>query len=348
MKHLRPMCATAALCLFILCTCALGQTLTGTLVGSVTDSSGGTIANAKVVITETNTNVSRVTQTNESGNYIFPNLPAGNYTVLVEQPGFKRESRANVQVLVDTNPRVDVTLQPGAVSESIEVTAAAPLIQADTASIGTQIQSTTVESAPLGANRNFQSLLNLVPGTTPATFQHSQFFNAASSLQTEVNGQLREGNNYMIEGTDDNERTGLLQILIPPIEAIQTVDVTVSNQDPELGRAAGGVVNVLLKSGINSFHGAAYEFLQNSDFNSRSFFNPSVGHLAYNYVGGNIGGPIKKNKLFFFGDYLRVMDHEANTNLLTIPPHRFRRQRNSHKPDQFHFIGYFERAARNE
>ena len=318
------MCATAALCLFILCTCALGQTLTGTLVGSVTDSSGGTIANAKVVITETNTNVSRVTQTNESGNYIFPNLPPGNYTVLVEQPGFKRESRANVQVLVDTNPRVDITLQPGAVSESIEVTAAAPLIQADTASIGTQIQSTTVESAPLGANRNFQSLLNLVPGTTPATFQHSQFFNAASSLQTEVNGQLREGNNYMIEGTDDNERTGLLQILIPPIEAIQTVDVTVSNQDPELGRAAGGVVNVLLKSGTNSFHGSAYEFLQNSDFNSRSFFNPSVGHLAYNYVGGNIGGPIKKNKLFFFGDYLRVMDHEANTNLLTIPPNAWR------------------------
>jgi hypothetical protein len=323
MKHLRQMCAISAL-LLIFSVCGLAQTLTATLVGSVTDSSGGTIANAKVTITETNTNVSRSTQTNESGNYIFPNLPPGTYTVVVELAGFRRESRANVQVLVDTNPRVDITLQPGAISESIEVSAAAPPIQADTASVGVQIQSTTVESAPLGTNRNFQSLLNLVPGTTPATFQHSQFFNAASSLQTEVNGQLRMGNNYMIEGTDDNERTGLLQILIPPIEAIQTVDVGVSNQDPEMGRASGAIVNVLLKSGTNDFHGSAYEFLQNSDFNSRSFFNPSVGHLAYNYVGGNIGGPIKKNKLFFFGDYLRVMDHEANTNLMTIPPNAWR------------------------
>ena len=323
MKHLRQICASVAL-LLILCACALGQTLTGTLVGTITDSSGGTVGSAKVTITETNTNVSRTTQTNESGNYIFPNLPAGTYTVTVESTGFKKESQAGVQVLVDTNPRVDLTLQPGSVSESIEVTAAAPPLQADTASVGVQLQSTTVESAPLGTNRNFQSLLNLVPGTTPATFQHSQFFNAASSLQTEVNGQLRMGNNYMIEGTDDNERTGLLQILIPPIEAIQTVDVGISNQDPEMGRASGAIVNVLLTSGTNSFHGSAYEFLQNSDFNARSFFNPSVGHLAYNYVGGKLGGPIKKNKLFFFGDYLRVMDHEANTNLLTIPPNAWR------------------------
>ncbi len=276
MKHLRQMCAFGAL-LIILCASARAQTLTATLVGTVTDSSGGSVPNAKVTITETNTNVSRSGQTNESGNYIFPNLPPGTYTVTVEEAGFKRESRANVQVLVDTNPRVDITLQPGEVTEQIDVTAAAPPIQADTASVGVQIQSTTVASAPLGTNRNFQSLLNLVPGTTPATFQHSQFFNAASSLQTEVNGQLRMGNNYMIEGTDDNERTGLLQILIPPIEAIQTVDVGISNQDPEMGRASGAIVNVLLKSGTNDLHGSVYEFLQNSDFNSRSFFNPSVG-----------------------------------------------------------------------
>ena len=326
MKHLRQMCAFGALVSIFCALRSLAQTLTGTLVGTVTDQSGGTVANAKVTATETNTNVSRSTQTNESGNYIFPNMPPGNYNVVVEMTGFRRESRANVDVLVNTNPRLDITLQAGAVSESIEVTAAAPAIQADTArrTIGAQIQSTTVETAPLGTNRNFQSLLSLVPGTTPPTFQHSQFFNAASSLQTEVNGQLRMGNNYMIEGTDDNERTGLLQILIPPIEAIQTVDVSISNHDPEMGRASGAIVNVIFKSGTNELHGSAYEFLQNSDFNARSFFNPSVGHLAYNYVGGNIGGPIKKNKLFFFGDYLRVMDHEANTNLLTTPPNPWR------------------------
>ena len=114
---------------------------------------------------------------------------------------------------------------------------------------------------------------------------------------------MREGNNFLIEGTDDNERTGLLQIMVPPIEAIQTVDVVTSNFDPELGRATGAVTNVILKSGGNTLHGAAYEFLQNSDLDARSFFNPSVPHIAYNYVGGNIGGAIKKNKLFFFGDW---------------------------------------------
>jgi len=111
-----------------------------------------------------------------------------------------------------------------------------------------------VEDAPLATNRNFQGLLNLAPGTAPASFQHSQFFNASSSLQTQVNGQFREGNNYLIEGTDDNERTGLLQILIPPIEAIQTVDMSTSNFDAELGRATGAVTNVILKSGGNAFH----------------------------------------------------------------------------------------------
>ncbi|MBV8830502.1 MAG: TonB-dependent receptor, partial [Acidobacteriaceae bacterium] len=131
--------------------------------------------------------------------------------------------------------------------------------------------------------------------------------------------QPRMGNEYQIEGIDDDERTGLLQILIPPIEAIQTVDVSTSNYDPELGRASGGIINVILKSGSNSFHGAAYEFLQNSYFNARSFFNPTVGHVAYNYFGGQVSGPIIRNKLFFFADVLRVNDHEASTTNETIP-----------------------------
>ena len=156
------------------------------------------------------------------------------------------------------------------------------------------------------------------------TFQNSQFFNATSATQTNVNGQPRMGNNFQIEGIDNNQRTGLLQILISPAEAIQTVSISTTNHDPELGRATGAVTNVMIKSGTNSFHGAAYEFLQNSAFDARSFFNPSVGHLAYNYVGGNIGGPIRHNKVFFFANYLRTMDHEANTNQLSIPSGAFR------------------------
>jgi hypothetical protein len=302
----------------------MGQAVNATLLGTVTDSSGAAVSNAKVTITETNTGISRTSQTNESGNYIFPDLPPGTYTVTAEQSGFKRASRAGVDVIVNTTGRVDVVLQPGNISETITVEAETPILQTERADTGRKLETVLTENVPLGTNRNFQNLLNIVPGTTRATFQHSQFFNASSSLQTEVNGQLRQGNNYQIEGIDDNERTGLLQILIPPLEAIQTVDVSTSNFDAELGRASGAVTNVILKSGSNNYHGAAYEFARNNYFNARNFFDKSVGHLAYNYFGGNIGGPIKKNKLFFFADYLKVFDHEANTNTISIPTPAFR------------------------
>ena len=297
----------------------VGQAVNATLLGTVTDSSGAAVANVRVSITETNTGIGRTSQTNDSGNYVFPDLPPGTYRVTAEQPGFKRASRAGVDVIVNTTGRVDLVLQPGSTSETITVEAETPILQTERADTGRKLETVLTENVPLGTNRNFQNLLNIVPGTTRATFQHSQFFNASSSLQTEVNGQLRQGNNYQIEGIDDNERTGLLQILVPPLEAIQTVDVSTSNFDAELGRASGAVTNVILKSGTNSFHGAAYEFVRNNYFNARNYFDSSVGHLAYNYFGGNIGGPIKKNKLFFFADYLKVYDHEANPNKISIP-----------------------------
>jgi hypothetical protein len=297
-----------------------GQAVSATLLGNVTDVTGAVVLNAKVTVLEQNTNTTRSGVTNESGNYTFPDLPPGLYSVTVENPGFKKETRTGINVTVNTATRIDVRLQPGSVNESVEVTGAPPPIQTDRADTGLQIDVSQITNIPLGTSRNFQGLLNLVPGTTRATFQHSQFFNATGSLQTEVNGQMRQGNSYQIEGIDDNERTGLLQILIPPIEAIQTVDVSTSNFEAELGRASGANTNVILKSGSNDFHGAAYEFLRNSEFNARNFFDVSVGHQAYNYFGGNVGGPIKKNKIFFFGDFLRVTDHQANTNLGTIPP----------------------------
>ncbi|MBV8553053.1 MAG: TonB-dependent receptor [Acidobacteriaceae bacterium] len=318
MRVLRWTCATIAL-IFASVTSIYAQAVTGTVLGTVTDTSGAVIASAKVVLTNVGTGIARTQATNASGNYTFTDIPEGTYSVSTEAGGFKRDIRQNITVAVNTSARVDMQLQPGDITQQIEVTAAPPPLQTDRAD--TEVSISTVETAnlPVGTNRNFQSLLNLVPGTTRATFQHSQFFNAASSLQTEANGQMRMGNNYQIEGIDDNERTGLLQILIPPIEAIQTVDVSTSNFDAELGRASGAVTNVILKSGSNQIHGAAYEFLRNSDLNARNFFDPSVGHLAYNYFGGNIGGAIIKNKLFYFGDILRVTDHEANTNLLTVP-----------------------------
>jgi hypothetical protein len=328
-RHLLTMrlCAMAVLLvalLFALSSGAIGQMVNATLLGTVTDASGAAVSSVRVTIRETNTGISRTSETNESGNYVFPDLPPGTYTVTAEQPGFKKETRPGVDVVVNTSVRIDLVLQPGSASETITVEAETPILQTERADTGRKLDEVLTQNVPLGTNRNFQNLLNIVPGTTRATSQHSQFFNASNSLQTEVNGQLREGNNYQIEGIDDNERTGLLQILIPPVEAIQTVDVSTSDYDAELGRASGAVVNVILKSGANNYHGSVYEFAKNNDWNARNYFDKSVGHLAYNYFGGNVGGPIKKNKLFFFADYLMIKDHEANPNTVTIPTMAFR------------------------
>ncbi len=319
MRHVR----TTLVLSLLGCLCAgtaFSQAVSATLLGTVTDTSGAVVPKAKVTVTEVSTSTSRAGTTNESGNYTFGNLAPGRYSVTVEAAGFKKETRTAVDALLDTTTRVDVQLVPGEVTETVEVTAAPAALQTDRADTSVQIETVQTANLPLGTNRNFQSLLNLVPGTTPATYQHSAFFNAANSLQTEVDGQMRQGNSYQIEGIDDNERTGLLQIYVPPVEAIQTVDVATSNFEAELGRASGANTNVVLKSGTNELHGAAYEFLRNGDLNARNFFDKTVGHLAYNYVGGNLGGPIKKNKIFIFGDYLKVYDHEANTNTGTIPP----------------------------
>src|SRR5205807_2540788 len=226
----------------------MAQAVSATLLGSVADSSGGVVAGAKVVTTEMKTGVSRATTTNDSGNYEFPDLPPGQYEVAVEREGFKKSVRSGVHVLVNSDVRVNVTLEPGTIQQTVTVTAELPVLQTDRSDTGRKMEERQAEELPLTLNRNFQGLLNLVPGTTRAHRDHSTFFNAQDSLSTEVNGQSRLANNLLIEGVDDNERTGLLQVYIPPIEAIETVDVTTSSYDAELGRAGGSVTNVILKS----------------------------------------------------------------------------------------------------
>jgi hypothetical protein len=300
-----------------------GQAVNGTIVGTVTDASGAAVSNAKVTITEKSTSLVHQSTTNQSGNYTVPDLPPGDYNVTIEAAGFKKTTQQDIALLSNSTLRVDVSLELGNVSETILVTTAPPLLQTDRADISTKIETEQVVDMPLGTNRNFQSLLNLVPGTAPATFQHSQFFNAASSLQTEVNGLPRQGNLYQVEGIDDDERTGLLQIIIPPAEAIAAVDISTNNFEAELGRATGAVTNVTLKSGTNNIHGSLFEFIQNNDLNARSYFSGPLGHLSYNYFGGSVGAPVMKDKLFVFGDYLRTVDHEAVANTFTIPDSRY-------------------------
>lgn len=318
-----PVVALLAGLLLCLSRMASGQAVNGTLLGTVTDLTGASINNAKVVVSQTSTGTIHESTTNESGNYTIPDLPPGPYSVAVEAPGFKKAVQQNIALTSNSSVRVDLSMQTGDVTETIQVTTAPPLLQTDRADITTKIDSANLAELPITTGRNFQSLLNLVPGASPATFQHSQFFNAQNSLQTQANGMPRVSNLYQIEGIDDDERTGLLQILIPPAEAIQTVDVSTNNYEPELGRSVGAITNVTLKSGTNAFHGSAFEYIQNNAVNARSYFSGPLGHLSYNYFGGAIGGPIVRNKLFFFGDYLRTTDSEKVSSTFTVPDARW-------------------------
>jgi hypothetical protein len=300
---------------------SFSQAVNGTLLGTITDSTGSSIPNAQVVLRETETGISRTTSTGEAGNYTFANVPAGRYSVTAEVTGFKTSVRENISVLVNTSVRVELTLQPGIITEVVNVTAEVPTLQTDRSDTSVKIEEPQLANLPVSTQggRNFQALINFVPGATRAFFAHSQFFNAASTLQTQVNGQSRLANNLQFEGVDNNERTGLLQVLIPPIEALSTVDISTSNFEAELGRATGAVTNIMLKSGTNQLHGQGYWFNRVSALSARSFYDPVRSHFVYNYFGGQVGGPIRKNRSFFFFDFLHQTDHRYSGDRYTIP-----------------------------
>jgi len=312
------------LAMFSICSTVFGQAVNGSLLGTITDSNGAVLPGAKVTITEVSTNLSRSAVTNESGNYVFGNLDRGVYRIEIELTGFKKSIRDKVDVRVNNDTRVDLQLEPGEISQSVEVSATVPLLQTERADVGRQIETKQLQDMPLTFNRNFQSLLNLVPGATRAFRPHSEFFNSQDSLSTQVNGQSRLANNVQIEGIDNNHRTGLLTVLIPPIEALSSVDITTSNYEAELGRAGGAVTNVTLRSGNNQFHGSVYEFNRVDKIAARPYFATTKAHSVYNQFGFTLGGPIIKNKTFFFGDFQGIRDRRGDVTRPTIPTMDFR------------------------
>ena len=326
MEHLRRIC-TLLLLASLSAGLALSQAVSATLLGSITDSTGGTVPAAQVVVTETNTGISRSAKTGTAGNYVFADLPPGTYSVSVELTGFRKAVRAGVDLLVNSSTRVDLTLTPGNVTEVINVTSEVPILQTDRSDIGVKVEETQLANLPVSTpgGRNFQALLNFVPGTTRAFRPHSEFFNPQNSLSTQVNGQSRLSNNLQFEGVDNNHRTGLLQVLIPPIESLQTVDISTSNFEAELGRATGAVTNISMKSGTNQFHAQGYWFNRVSALAARPFYDPVRSHSVYNYFGGQLGGPIIKNRTFFFVDYLKQTDHRYSVDRYTLPTDRQRR-----------------------
>ncbi|HWP99459.1 MAG TPA: carboxypeptidase regulatory-like domain-containing protein [Vicinamibacterales bacterium] len=304
---------------------ALGQAVRGTLLGNVTDASGLALPGATVTITEVRTNLTYTTTTNESGNYVFSNLRDGEYRVEAELAGFKKAVRSGVKVDVNTTVRVDLRLEVGALEETVTVVGESPLLQTDRTDTGRTIPAIQVRELPLGFNRNFQNLWVLVPGASRPYRPHSEFFNPQDSLATNVNGQSRLANNVMIEGVDNNHKTGLLTVLIPSAEAIEAVNVTTSNYDAEFGRAGGAVTVVTLRSGTNQLRGSLFAFGNTEATIARGYFSRQKAPTEYLQAGFTLGGPIRRDRLFFFGDFQHTLDHHGRIQRAIIPPMDFRR-----------------------
>ena len=299
------------------------QAVRGTLLGTITDQAGLALPGAAVTVTEVNTNIGATTVANESGFYTFT-LRDGVYRVEAELSGFKKTVRQGIEVDVNTTVRVDLKLEVGVVEESITVTAQTPLLQTDRADTGRIIEGMLIQSVPLGFNRNFQGMLVTVPGATRPFRPHSEFFNAQDSLSTNVNGQSRLANNVQLEGVDDNHKTGLLTVLVPSAEAIETVSISTSNYDAEFGRAGGAITNVTLKSGTNAFKGSLFAFGNTEATMASGYFSHLRPETKYLQSGFTIGGPLKRDRLFFFGDYQHTVDQLGRTTRATIPTTAFR------------------------
>jgi hypothetical protein len=298
---------------------ATAQTLKGTILGTITDASHGIIQAAAVNLIETNTNFHRSEVTNESGFFAFANLDPGNYRVEVEHPGFRKVVRAAIQLDANSTLRVDLELAPGEVTQVVNVISEVSVLQTDRADTGAKIESLQLGNLPMLNNRNYQNTIMLVPGAQQGYRSNSPFFNSQESLQSVVNG-LDRLNNFMIEGIDNNiEQDNNLTAIVLPADAIGSVDVSTSAYDPELGRAGAASVNVIMKSGSNSFHGSLFEYDRNSKLQARNFFAATVPHTVYNQYGGSLGGRIIRDKLFFFGDFQGSRDLSGQIAIPTIP-----------------------------
>jgi hypothetical protein len=329
------MITSRKVCLFaigLLICCAFtvstfGQAVYGSIFGTITDASGAAVPNAKVTITNTGTNVTETAKTNESGNYNQTRLIPGVYRVKVEAPNFKSAVVDAVVVNVDTASTVNATLQTGQVSEEITITAEAPLLKTDRADVATTFETRQVTDLPI-LDRNFTKFILLTPGTQQLQWQHAASENPQGSTQTMVNGQHFSGTGYQLDGTENRDPILGIIVVNPNFESIGETKITSQNYDAEFGQAIAGVVSVSTKSGTNGLHGAAYLFRQNDVLQARNPFSQFqrdpltkkfIPDTLRNQFGGAIGGPVIKDKLFFFGDYDGLRSKTGGSKLLTVP-----------------------------
>jgi len=299
----------------------LAQTTNGSFRGTVTDQSGGAAPGAKLRITNAGTGVSLDAVANPSGEYVVPNVPPGVYNIRVSLAGFETLDTQGVTLLVNQTATLDFTLKPGSVNQEVTVTGEAPLANTTDATVGTVITTDSIVQLPLNG-RQFTQLALLTPGAAPQGSGQQAFFEIHSdygAVSPAVNGARPEMNNFTIDGVEDNELFFDFPAINPPPDALREFNVQTNMSSGQYGRAAGANVNIVTQSGGNQFHGAAWEFLRNTDLDARNFFNPDVSTFHQNQFGGTLGGPILKNKLWGFGWYEGFRKTLGSTILELVP-----------------------------
>ncbi|PYR71815.1 MAG: hypothetical protein DMF86_25165, partial [Acidobacteria bacterium] len=309
---------------------ASGQVLYGSMAGTLTDQTGAMVPKATVTVTNTSTGLSRQTTTNEAGYYSVPNLLEGVYDLSVSASGFKPYVQKGISVSINAVTRVDATIQVGAVSEEVRVEATTAVLETTKSDVSVSFDTPAMENLPLSGYRNFQALINLVPGAVPARFQNAVTDTPGRALTTNVNGQERGANNTRVDGSADILVTMPHHaVYVPPVEGIQEVNISTNSFDAEQGMTGGAAVTVITKSGTNSFRGTAFGMNDNKALRTFTWDENRAGVREKpisnrNIVGGNFGGPIKSNKLFFFANYEGTFEHLGNSVLFSVPTADFR------------------------
>ena len=324
----RPNCGVSSIALVLLLSAPAlrAQAVSGTILGTVQDSSGAAVPGASVTIVNSETGLTRSVISDSAGEYNVPSLPPGMYNVSGEMKGFKKVSIAGVRLNVDQKARVDLKLDVGDITESVQVQAAVPLVQTDSSELGATVNETQVKELPLNG-RDFVQLTRLIPGVSrgvPGSNNDGASNEGWRMSSTFVaNGMRTRDNNFLLDGVDNNELNLNTVIIFPSVDAIEEFKVQTSTYSAEFGRANGGVVNLQIKSGTNQFHGSGFEFLRNDKFDANDLFNNKFGRakpaFRQNQFGGTLGGPIRHDKTFFFMDYQGWRVRNALTYSSTVP-----------------------------
>jgi Carboxypeptidase regulatory-like domain/TonB dependent receptor len=309
-----------ALLLALLCAAStMAQDISASIHGGVLDESGGTISGAKVTAVNTDTGLQRSTTTSAQGTYLLVQLPVGHYRLEAEAKGFKKYVQEGISLDVNEAAAVIIHLVIGSATQAVEVTADAPVIESTSTNLGQTVGEREILDLPLNG-RNFTQLGLLQTGVVPLTPGLLEAGGPARAGQAyAVNGQRPESNNFLIDGANNFDTVDGGLVLEPPIDAIAEFRILTHTANAEFGHSTGSTTNIITRSGTNEYHGTAWEFLRNNEMDAKSFFADSVEPLRRNQFGGVFGGPIKKDKTFFFLYYEGVRDAQGETTLTTVP-----------------------------